>query len=258
MSEKKAATLFKRIKRQTGRAIGDFQLIEAGDRIAVGVSGGKDSYILLDVLDTLRRRAPVDFSLIAVNIDPGFPGYRVDLLEDFLSRSGYNYHLEATDNARIIAEHRKADSSFCAFCARLRRGTLYSVAQRLGCNKLALGHHLDDFIETLLLNQFYAGTLAGMSARMPAENGSQTVIRPLVYVPEADIAALSRLRAYPVIDCSCPAAAHQDQQRQRMKRLVTELDKEIPEIRNSLISAMGNVHPRQLLDPSLSASDGST
>lgn len=255
MTDKKAVALFRRIKRQVGRAIADFKLIEDGDRIAVGVSGGKDSHLLLEVLETLRQRAPVEFSLTAVNVDPGFPGYRVDLLEDFLRDKGYRYHLERTDNARIIGEHRRAGTSYCAFCARLRRGTLYSVAQRLGCNKLALGHHLDDFIETLLLNQFYAGTLAGMNARMPAENGTQTVIRPLVYVAENEISALSALRSYPIIDCSCPEAAHEDQQRRRMKHLINELSGDIPEIRSSLISAMGNVHPRQLLDPRLSDSE---
>jgi tRNA 2-thiocytidine biosynthesis protein TtcA len=139
--------LFQKIKRQTGRAIGDFKLIEEGDRIAVGVSGGKDSYTLLDILEALRKKAPVNFELIAVNVDSGFPGYRKDLIEKHLQKRGFQYHMEASNAYQIIEEKRRPGSSYCAFCARLRRGILYSVATKLGCNKIALGHHLDDFIE---------------------------------------------------------------------------------------------------------------
>ncbi|WP_369681970.1 tRNA 2-thiocytidine(32) synthetase TtcA [Malonomonas rubra] len=248
----KKDSLFQRIKRQTGKAIGDFKLIEDGDRIAVGVSGGKDSYTLLDILSTLQKRAPINYKLIAVNIDAGFPGYRKDLLEKHLQSRGYHYHMEATDTYQIIEEKRRPGSSYCAFCARLRRGVLYTVAERLGCNKIALGHHLDDFVETLLLNQFYVGTLAAMSPKLLADNGKQTVIRPLVYVKESDIIEYSQRADYPLICCSCPVAGGVDQKRQRMKRLITELAKEIPQIRNSMISALGKVQLRHLLDQGLS------
>jgi len=247
--DKTQEQLHNRIKRSCGKAIGDFNLIEEGDRIAVAVSGGKDSWTLLHILDDLRQRAPVNFELMAVNFDPGFSGYRSDLIADYLQRHNIPCHLEKTASAAVIEEKLRAGSSYCAFCARLRRGFLYSVAQRLNCNKLALGHHLDDFIETLLLNQFYAGRLAAMSPKMPADNGEQTVIRPLVYVEEALISDYSARCDFPIISCACPLAEEQEQrqQRQRMKHLIGALSSEIPQVRHSLLSAMGNVDHRHLL-----------
>lgn len=242
---------FRQLRRKAGRAIGDYDLIEAGDRIAVAVSGGKDSWLLLHVLADLRRRAPVPFELVAVNVDPGFPGYRVDLLEGHLQKLGVRYHLETANFNEIISESRRPGSSYCAFCARLRRGILYTLMDRFGCNKLALGHHLDDLIETLLLNQFYVGRLAAISPRLLADNGRHTVIRPLVYVPEQDIIDWVGQHDLPIICCSCPVCDQSDQKRQVMKRLVTDLSGEIPEIRQSLLKAMSNVQPRHLLDPAL-------
>lgn len=246
-----AQRIFSRIKRQTGKAIGDFGLIEQGDRIAVGLSGGKDSYTLLHVLEALRKKAPVEFELIALNIDPGFPGYRQELIEQHLQQHRFNYQLVTTSSDQIIAEKLRPGTSYCALCARLRRGTLYSQAKKLACNKLALGHHLDDFIETLLLNQFYGGTLAAMSAKLQADNGQHIVIRPLVYVEETEIAEFSRLQNFPIVHCSCPMAGDVEQKRQKMKQLIKNLSQEIPEIRNSMISAIGNVQPRHLLDQKL-------
>ncbi len=243
--------LFHRIKKQVGKAIGDFSLIEAGDRIAVGVSGGKDSYTLLHVLEALRRKAPVDYELVAVNVDSGFPGYRKEVIEQHLQEHGFNHRMVPTECYQIIEEKRRPGSSYCSFCARLRRGVLYTQAEELGCNKIALGHHLDDFIETSLLNQFYVGTLAAMSPKMLADNGRHTVIRPLVYVEESDIIKFSRLSQYPIICCACPVCGLVDQKRQRMKRLVKELAEEIPQIRRSMIGSLGNVHPRHLLDQQL-------
>lgn len=239
---------FRKVKKLTGQAIGDFNLIEAGDRIAVAVSGGKDSYALLHLLEELRRRAPVDYELIAVNIDAGFPDYRQEVLAGYLRDRGFQLHLETTDCARIIAENLRPGSSYCAFCARLRRGVLYTVADRLGCNKIALGHHLDDFIETLLLNQFYIGTLAAMSPKLLADNQRHTVIRPLVYVEESDIIKLARQNAFPIIDCGCPVMGQVDQKRQRMKRLLGELQRENRYLKRSMIRALSNVRPRHLLD----------
>jgi tRNA 2-thiocytidine biosynthesis protein TtcA len=242
---------FRRLRRQVGKAIGDFGLIEAGDRIAVGVSGGKDSYILLHLLDSLRRRAPVRYELVAVNVDAGYPGYRREVLERHLRQYGFDFRMETTNCYQIIEAKRRPGSSYCSFCARLRRGVLYSLADELGCNKIALGHHLDDFIETLLLNQFYVGTLAAMSPKLLADNGRHTVIRPLVYVEEAEIIDFVRRQGLPVICCACPVCGQVDQKRKRMKRLIRDLAAENPHLRRSLIGALGNVHPRHLLDQTL-------
>ena len=246
---------FRKLRKLTGKAIGDFALIEDGDRIAVAVSGGKDSYALLHLLDELRRRAPIHYELVAVNIDAGFPGYRKEVLRDYLSGCGFQFHIETADFAAVIDEKRRPGSSYCSFCARLRRGVLYSVADKLGCNKIALGHHLDDFIETLLLNQFYIGTLAAMSPKLLADNGRHTVIRPLVYVEEGEIRKLANRNGFPTIDCGCPVEGGQDQKRQRMKALVNELHKENRFLRRSMISALANVRPRHLLDPALRRDD---
>jgi tRNA 2-thiocytidine biosynthesis protein TtcA len=246
--------LFRSIKKQVGQAVGDFNLIEAGDRIAVGVSGGKDSYTLLHILDALRRRAPVRYELVAVNVDAGFPGYRKERLAAHLAEHGFPVHMETTDCYRIIEEKRRPGSSYCSFCARLRRGVLYTLADQLGCNKIALGHHLDDFVETLLLNQFHVGTLKAMSPKLLADNGRHTVIRPLVYVAESDIIEFARRNALPIICCACPVCGQADQQRKRMKRLVRELEQEIPHLKRSMLRAMRNVQPRHLLDPRICSS----
>ena len=247
-----AERIFNRIKRQVGKAIGDFDLIAEGDRIAIGLSGGKDSYTLLHILEALRKKAPVKFELVAINIDSGFPGYRKNLIKEYLQQQRFNYVMAATNSYRIIEEKLRPGASYCAFCARLRRGALYTQADKLNCNKIALGHHLDDFIETLLLNQFYSGALAAMSARLRAGNGKHTVIRPLVYVEETEIQQYSHLQEFPIVHCSCPVVGMDEQKRQQMKQLVKKLARDIPEIRNSMISAIGNVQPRHLLDQSLS------
>lgn len=239
--------IFKRIKKNVGRAIADFNLIEEGDRIIVGISGGKDSYTLLHVLEALRKKAPVRFELIAANIDPGFPGYKTDVIEKYLQQQSFTYHMEMTQSYEIIEDNLRAGTSYCAFCARLRRGHLYTLAEKLGCNKIALGHHLDDFIETLLLNQFFSGKLAAMSAKLEADNGLHTVIRPLVYIEEQDISRLSRLMQFPIVSCCCPVVGTTDQNRQKMKQLVRTLAGDIPEIRSSMLNALKNVQLRHLL-----------
>jgi len=252
--------LFRKLRHGVGRAIGDFGLIADGDRIAVAVSGGKDSYTLLLLLEELRRRAPVSFELVAVNIDSGYPGYRTDIIEGFLREYGFSYNMVPTEHYAIIQEKRRPGSSYCSICARLKRGALYEQAQLLGCNKLALGHHLDDFIETLLLNQFFVGSLKAMSARMLADNGETTVIRPLVYAAEEDIIRFSREAALPVVCCCCPVCGKADVQRKKMKNLLKELEKDIPHIKNSMLKALSNVQPRHLLDRRLQTStlpDGS-
>lgn len=243
--------LYKRIKNGVGRAIADFNLIEEGDRIAVAVSGGKDSYTLLHMLEALRRRAPVKYELVALTIDSGYPGFRADIVAAHLQETGVPYHVETTNHFEIIKEKRRPGSSYCSICARLKRGVLYTLAQQFGCNKLALGHHLDDFIETLLLNQFYVGSLKAMAPRMLADNGATVVIRPLVYVEEQEIIPFARQNGFPVVCCCCPVCGTADLQRQRMKTLLAELERENPSVKRSLLRALANVQPRHLLDREL-------
>ncbi|MEI7816350.1 MAG: tRNA 2-thiocytidine(32) synthetase TtcA [Desulfuromonadales bacterium] len=252
-AEFKDDRLFRKLRHGVGKAIGDFALIEEGDRIAVAVSGGKDSYLMLLVLEELRRRAPVHFELVAVNIDSGYPGYRTDVIEGFFKQHGFSYRMVPSEHYAIIKDKRRPGSSYCSICSRLKRGALYETAQALGCNKLALGHHQDDFIETLLLNQFFVGSLKSMSASMLADNGVTTVIRPLVYLAEEDIITFSRQAELPVVCCCCPVCGTADMQRKRMKRLLKDLQTEIPHIKNSLLKALSNVHPRHLLDKKICA-----
>ena len=244
--------LYKTIKNAVGRAIADFSLIDEGDRIAVAVSGGKDSYALLHILEALRKRAPVRFEIVAVNIDSGYPGYRSDIIERHLGEHGFAHHMEKTNHYDIIKEKRRPGSSYCSMCARLKRGVLYTLAQQFGCNKLALGHHMDDFVETLLLNQFFVGSLKAMAAKMLADNGKTTVIRPLVYVEEKHIVNFSAINGFPVVCCRCPVCGVADLQRKRMKSLLAELEKENPSVKRSMLRALSNVQPRHLLDTSLS------
>ena len=255
MEDIRALPLFRKLRHGVGRAIADFGLIANGDRVAVAVSGGKDSYSLLLLLEDLRRRAPISFELIAINIDSGYPGYRIDTIEGFLREYGFTYQMVSTEHYAIIQEKRRPGSSYCSICARLKRGSLYAAARELGCNKLALGHHRDDFIETLLLNQFFVGSLKAMAASMLADNGETTVIRPLVYVAESDIINFSQQAALPVVCCRCPVCGTADLQRKRMKDLLHTLEKDIPHIKNSMLKALSNVHPRHLLDPRLRRDD---
>lgn len=248
---KSDALLFKKIKNAVGRAIADYGLIKDGDRIAVAVSGGKDSYTLVHVLEQLRRRAPINYELLAITIDAGYPEFQAALIGTQLETLGVRHHLEKTDHYDIIQAKRRPGSSYCSICARLRRGTLYSLARQFKCNKLALGHHLDDFAETLLLNQFFIGSLKSMAAKMVADDEQTTIIRPLVYVEEQEIIEYVRSRNVPIVSCSCPVANSPDLQRLKMKQLLSELEKVNPHVKRSLLSALANVQPRHLLDRKL-------
>lgn len=242
--------LWRRLRHGTGRAIGDFSLIDDGDRICLGLSGGKDSAALLLLLRDLQQRAPVRYELMPVTVDAGFEGFDTGAVRHFVEGLGLRLEVETTDHAALISAKLRPGSSYCALCARLKRGALYGAARRLGCNLLALGHHRDDFIETLLLNQFFIGTLKAMAPKMLCDDGDITVIRPLVYLDEQDIAAAVRQAGVPAISCNCPVA-DSDHQRRRMKRLLKELEQEIPHVKNSLLAALGNVQPRHLLDKML-------
>jgi tRNA 2-thiocytidine biosynthesis protein TtcA len=233
--------LERRLMTRFGEAIGDFGLIEPGDRILVGVSGGKDSWALLHLLRLAQRRAPVAFEFLALNIDQGFPGFRADLIEECLAREGFAYEMRGARINLTVKEKIQPGETFCSLCARLRRGALYRYADELGCNKIALGHHADDFIETLLLNLFFTGQIKAMPARLQAANRRHTVIRPLVYLWEDEIADYVRARGFPVVCCACPGCKDPTLERHRIKRLLRELERAHPGLKRSLLAALGRV-----------------
>ncbi len=246
-----ASELESRIAKKVTKAITEFDLVEDGDRVMVGLSGGKDSWALIQILDVLRRRAPITFSIVAVNIDSGYEGYEYQKLVDTCAQRGWKLHVEHTTIGETIDDILDESATPCSLCARLRRGALYRLAREVGATKIALGHHADDFIETLLLNLFFQGALKAMPARLVSDNGEHVVIRPLVYVTEAEARQYARASALPIISCCCPACGDLSLQRQRVKRLIAELEVEHPEIKNSMLRAIGNVASRHLLDKRL-------
>jgi tRNA 2-thiocytidine biosynthesis protein TtcA len=237
-----------RVAKKTTRAITDFGMIEDGDRIMVGLSGGKDSWALLQALDVLRQRAPIDFTLVSVNVDSGYKDYKHDVIAETCRARGWELRIEHTTIGEVMDDILDAGDTPCALCARLRRGVLYRLAKEVGATKIALGHHLDDFAETLLLNVFFAGALKAMPARLLSDDGQHVVIRPFVYVTEAEARAYCKEAELPVIGCCCPACGDLSLQRQRVKRLIMELEREHPHIKASMLKAMSNVMPRHLLD----------
>lgn len=237
-----------RIAKKVTRAIAEHRLIEDGDRVMVGLSGGKDSWALLQILDVLRRRAPIAFSLVAVNIDSGYEGYEHERIAETCAARGWELHIEHTQIGEAIEDILDESATPCSLCARLRRGALYRLATKVGATKIALGHHADDFIETLLLNVFFQGSLKAMPARLVSDSAEHVVIRPLVYVTESEARNYAKASALPIIACCCPACGDLSLQRQRVKRLIAELEVEHPDIRSSMLRALGNVSPRHLLD----------
>ena len=239
--------------RKVGQAIADFSMIAEGDRIMVCVSGGKDSYALLELLLRLQQRAPITFELIAVNVDQGWPGYRTDLIAAHLAALGVPHRMVADDFASVVEANVPAGKTPCSLCSRLRRGLLYNLAQELGCTKIALGHHADDLIETLVLNMFYSGKLASMPAVLHADDGRNTVIRPLCYVSEELLVELAAERRFPVVSCGCPACGLPEQKRQVVKELLRQLEERDPGIKQNMLASLRNVKASHLLDPSLVA-----
>lgn len=237
-----------RLAKKTTKAIIDFGLIDNGDRIMVGLSGGKDSWALMQILDVLRQRAPVDFTVVAVNVDSGYEEYRHDEIERACRERGWECEIVHTSIGATMDELLDADATPCSLCARLRRGVLYRLASKHGATKIALGHHADDFIETLLLNLFFAGALKAMPARLVSDDGAHIVIRPLVYAGEDECRAYAQESNLPVIGCCCPACGDFSLQRQRIKRLLIDLEREHPGVKSSMLKAMKNVAPRHLLD----------
>jgi len=243
-----------RIAKKTTKAITDFNLIEDGDRIMVGLSGGKDSWALLQTLDILRQRAPVKFSLVAVNVDSGYKDFKHDVIARTCEERGWEYRIEHTEIGEVMDDILEANATPCSLCARLRRGVLYRIATEIGATKIALGHHLDDFIETLLLNLFFAGALKPMPARLVSDNGEHVVIRPLAYVGEDEARLYAKEMRLPIIGCCCPACGDLSLQRQRVKRLIMDLEVEHPGVKQSMLKALRNVMPRFLLDTRINPS----
>jgi tRNA 2-thiocytidine biosynthesis protein TtcA len=241
-------SLLKPLARRVGRAIQEFRLIEDGDRILCAMSGGKDSYAMLHLLDHLRRRAPVKFELVAVTVDQGYRGFKTDVLERYFKDKGYPYHIERTNIAEVIDDTMPLGDTHCSMCARLRRGVLYRVAPALGCNKIALGHHADDLLETLLMSQFYNGEICSMPPVLKARDGRNTVIRPLCYVWEQEIVKFVAEVGFPVICCACPACGDASLKRKQTKMLIQRLETEHPGIKASLLRALSNVRTGHLLD----------
>ncbi len=242
--------LVKRLLRETGRAIDDYNMIEDGDTVMVCLSGGKDSYGLLDILLTLKQRAPIDFDIIAVNLDQKQPGFPAHVLPDYLTRKGVRFHIENQDTYSIVTRVIPEGKTMCSLCSRLRRGILYRVASELGATKIALGHHRDDILATFFLNLFYGGRMKAMPPRLVSDDGEHTVIRPLAYVPERDLIAFAELQQFPIIPCNL-CGTQENLKRQEINRMIAQWDKQFPSRSWNVFGALSRVVPSHLMDRDL-------
>jgi tRNA 2-thiocytidine biosynthesis protein TtcA len=243
-------TVRQKLARQVGQAIADFSMIEQGDRILCAVSGGKDSYVMHELVTDLERRAPVDLEVLAVNVDQGHPGYPREKLHDYMTGGGYRFRMVHEDTYSIVKAKVPEGKTTCSLCSRLRRGILYSLARELGCNKIALGHHRDDSITTLMMNLFFSGTLKAMPPKLINDEGDVVVIRPLIYCAEDELRAYALERGYPIIPCVLCSGQPQ-LQRRLVSDMLADLDRRHPGVRDSMLAALCNVRPSHLLDSEL-------
>lgn len=248
--EQERERLERRLARDVGKAVADFGMLAQGDRVMVAISGGKDSYTLLHLLRKLQRVAPIDFELVAVNVDQGQPGFPVEVLREWLAREWYPHRVVVEDTYSIVKEKVPEGKTYCSLCSRLRRGILYNVAQELGCTKLALGHHRDDALHTLMLNLFFAGQLKSMPPKLQSDDGRNLVIRPLIYAQEEMIARFAALQAFPILPCNL-CGSQENLQRKQMRTLLEELEAKHPGTKTSMLAALRNVRPTHLLDQGL-------
>ncbi|HAZ78601.1 MAG TPA: tRNA 2-thiocytidine(32) synthetase TtcA [Porticoccaceae bacterium] len=242
--------LQKRLRRNVGKAIADYRMIEEGDRIMVCLSGGKDSYAMLDILMNLQKNAPIHFDLIAVNLDQKQPGFPEQVLPGYLDELGIEYHILEKDTYSIVKSKIPEGKTYCSLCSRLRRGTLYGFAEQIGATKVALGHHRDDIVETLFLNMFYQGRLKAMPPKLLSDDKRNILIRPLAYCKEADLAALAELKRFPIIPCNlCGSQA--GLQRNAVKDMLAAWERQFPGRIDAIFGAIKNVSPSQLADTQL-------
>lgn len=244
------ASAARRLFRHCKRTVRDHALLSEGDRVLVALSGGKDSYTMLELLQRLRRQLPFAVELVAVHLDQRQPGYDGRSLRIWLEQSGYAFEILSEDTYSVVTSRLDPGVTYCSLCSRLRRGILYTAAERLGCNKLALGHHRDDALETFLMNMLYAGKLQAMPARYTTDDGRFEVIRPLLHCAEDDIAAFAREMEFPILPCNL-CGSQEGLKRERMRELLDALQREIPDVRNVMLSALSNVIPTHLLDEGL-------
>jgi tRNA 2-thiocytidine biosynthesis protein TtcA len=242
--------LEKRLCREVGRAIVDYNMIEEGDRVMVCLSGGKDSYGMLDILQKLQARAPISFELIVVNLDQKQPGFPADILPAYLTKLGVKFHIENQDTYSIVKRVIPEGKTMCSLCSRLRRGILYRVAGELGATKIALGHHRDDILQTLLLNMFFGAKLKGMPPKLVSDDGQHVVIRPMAYVAETDLSRWAELRQFPIIPCTL-CGSQENLQRKQVGLMLKDWEKRFPGRVENMFSALQNIVPSHLMDRSL-------
>jgi tRNA 2-thiocytidine biosynthesis protein TtcA len=245
-----ANKLTKRLRRLVGQAIGDYDMIRAGDRVMVCLSGGKDSYAMLDVLISLRTHAPIDFEIVAVNLDQRHPGYPEHVLPDYLTALGVPFRIEVQDTYSVVKRVIPEGKTMCSLCSRLRRGVLYRVAKEIGATKIALGHHRDDILETFFLNLFFGGKLKAMPPKLASDDGAHVVVRPLAYVQERDLAAYAEVKRFPIIPCDL-CGSQPTLQRKQMKDLMRDWEKRYPGRVESIFRSLQDVRPSHLLDRGL-------
>lgn len=246
--ERESHKLEKRLCRQVGQAIMDYNMIEEGDKVMVCVSGGKDSYGLLDILLKLQARAPIHFDLVAVNLDQKQPGFPDHILPEYLTKLGVPFHIETQDTYSIVKRVVPEGKTMCSLCSRLRRGILYRVADELGATKIALGHHRDDMLQTFFLNMFFGGKLKAMPAKLVSDDGDHMIIRPLAYVAEKDLDKWAQHNAFPIIPCSL-CGSQENLQRQQIGQMLRDWEKQYPGRTETMLTALQNVAPSHLMDP---------